>query len=67
MGHEKGRFQMMWEAFIARLPYSFVCLREIRHFLCIYPVVSVYRHVFIIEATQNVQSAVLPEQVLPLL
>jgi hypothetical protein len=40
--------------------------RNKRFFWCCYPVVSVYWHVFIIEATQHVQSAVLPEQVLRL-
>ena len=65
-----GRFPMMSEAFIAKFTYSFFCLRELRHFFCVavrlccYPVVSVYRHLFIIEATQHVQSAVLAEQVL---
>ena len=38
-----------------------------RFFWCRYPIVSVYWHVFIIEATQHVQSAVLAEQVLPVL
>jgi len=55
----------MSKAFIAKFTHSFFCLREIRHFLYCYPVVSVYRHLFIIEATQHVQSAVLAEQVLP--
>jgi hypothetical protein len=58
-----GRFLMMSEAFMEKFTHSFFCPREMRHFLCCYSVLSVNRHVFIIEPTQHVQSSVLAGEV----